>query len=67
MRLSYGVKEERSWWRILTIGLGLTMSLAIMGLISLAAMLYGSRAGAAVSRHLGLHTLAVAWHIMQCW
>ena len=50
---AYGVKEERSWWRILTIGLGLTMSLAIMGLISLAAMLYGSRAGTAVIQHLG--------------
>ena len=62
---AYGVKEERSWWRILTIGLGLTMSLAIMGLISLAAMLYGSRAGAAVNRHLGFHTLAIAWHSMQ--
>jgi hypothetical protein len=45
---AYGVKEERSWWKILTIGLGLTMSLGIMGVVSLAAMLYGSRAGAAI-------------------
>ncbi|MGA3224333.1 MAG: YihY/virulence factor BrkB family protein [Acidobacteriaceae bacterium] len=62
---AYGVKEERSWWRILAIGLGLTLSLGIMGMISLAATLYGGRAGAAISRHFGLHTLAVSWHIAQ--
>jgi membrane protein len=62
---AYGVKEERSWWRILAIGLELTMSLGIMGMVSLAAMLYGSRAGAAIGRHLGLHTLPLSWHIMQ--
>jgi membrane protein len=62
---AYGVEEERPWWRILTIGLGLTMSLGIMGMISLAATLYGGRAGAAIGRHLGLHTLALSWHIAQ--
>lgn len=62
---AYGVEEERPWWRILIIGLGLTISLGIMGLISLAAMLYGTRAGVAISHHLGLHTLPVSWHIMQ--
>lgn len=62
---AYGVKEERGWWRILTIALGLTMSLGIMGLLALTAMLYGSRAGTAIGRHLGLHTLPVFWHIMQ--
>jgi membrane protein len=50
-------------WRIETITFGLTISLGIMGL--LAAMLYGSRTGAAISHHLGLHTVAVSWRIMQ--
>jgi membrane protein len=62
---AYGVKEERRWWRVLTIAFGLTMSLGIMGLLALAAMLYGSRAGTAIGRHLGLHALPVSWHIMQ--
>ena len=39
---AYEVKEERRWWRVLTIAFGLTSSLAIMGLIALAAILYGN-------------------------
>jgi membrane protein len=62
---AYEVKEERPWWRILTIAFGLTISLGIMGLTALLAMLYGSRAGATISHHLGLHTPAVSWRIMQ--
>jgi membrane protein len=62
---AYGVKEERRWWRVLTIAFGLTISLGIMGLGALAAMLYGSRAGTTISQHLGFHTLPVSWRIMQ--
>jgi membrane protein len=62
---AYEVKEERSWWRILMIAFGLTVSLGVMGLMALGTMLYGSRAGAAISQHLGLHTLPVYWRIMQ--
>jgi membrane protein len=62
---AYEVKEERPWWRILTIAFGLTISLGIMGLTALMAILYGSRAGATISHHLGLHTPAVSWRIMQ--
>jgi membrane protein len=62
---AYEVKEERPLWRIVTITFGLTISLGIMGLLALAAMLYGSRTGAAISHHLGLHTVAVSWRIMQ--
>ncbi len=62
---AYGVNEERRWWRILIIGLGLTMSLGIMGLMSLVAMLYGNRVGTAIGRHFGLDSLSIFWHIMQ--
>jgi membrane protein len=62
---AYGVKEERRGWRILTIAFGLTILLAIMGLVALAAMLYGSRAGTAISQHFGFSILPVSWRIMQ--
>jgi membrane protein len=65
LNTAYGVKEERPWWRILTIVFGLTISLGIMGLMALAVMLYGSRAGTTIGRHLGLRTLPVSWRIMQ--
>src|SRR5207237_8924698 len=42
---AYGVKEQRRWWRISIIAFGLTISLAIVGLIALAAMLYGIQFG----------------------
>jgi membrane protein len=62
---AYGVKEERPWWKISLIAFGLTISLAVMGLMALAAMLYGSRAGTTISHHLGLHGHTVAWRILQ--
>lgn len=65
LNTAYGVKEERAWWKISMIAFGLTLSMAIMGLLALAAMLYGSRAGASISHHLGFHTLPLSWRIAQ--
>ncbi|MBB5063686.1 YihY/virulence factor BrkB family protein [Granulicella mallensis] len=62
---AYGVKEERQWWKILAIGSALTVALGVMGLMSLAAMLYGSRAGASIGRRLDVHAPSVFWHITQ--
>ena len=62
---AYGVKEERRWWKILIVTFGLTISLAILGLIALAAMLYGGRLGTTISHYLGLHAHPVSWRIMQ--
>lgn len=55
LNLAYEVKEGRPWWRILAVAFGLTMALGVMGLIALGAMLYGSRAGTVIGRHLGGH------------
>jgi membrane protein len=63
---AYEVEEERRWWRIVTIAFGLTISFAVMGLMALGAMLYGSRAGTTISRHLGVHTLSPSpWRVIQ--
>jgi membrane protein len=65
LNTAYGVSEERPWWRILTVAFILTFSLAVMGLLALAAMFYGSRAEAIISRHVGLHAPSVSWRILQ--
>lgn len=65
LNTAYGVKEERSWWRIVGVSAALTVWLAIMGLVALGAMLYGSRAGSAIYRHLGLPHLPFFWRILQ--
>lgn len=63
---AYEVKEKRPLWRVLTIAFVLTISLAIMGLMSLAAMLYGNRSGTALSQHLGVPLQpALIWRVMQ--
>jgi membrane protein len=66
LNTAYEVKEERRGWRILTIALGLTISLGIMGLMALGAMLYGSRAGTIISQYLGVHTRSpFPWRVIQ--
>jgi len=53
---AYEVKEERPWWKVLSVALGLTIALGIMGLVALWAMLYGSRAWETLDRNFGIHT-----------
>jgi membrane protein len=63
---AYEVKEERRWWRVLTIAFGLTTSLAVMGLIALAAILYGSLARQMIGQHFGIDSHPpFLWRIIQ--
>ena len=62
---AYAVKEERQWWKISIIAFGLTLSLAILGLIALAIMLYGSRFGTRIGHQLGFHAHPVSWRVIQ--
>jgi membrane protein len=63
---AYEVEENRSWWRVLLIMFGLTISLSVLGLIALGAILYGHRAGEIIGQHLGAPArLEYLWRIMQ--
>jgi membrane protein len=63
---AYEVKESREWWRILIIAFGLTISLEVMGLITLGAMLYSSLAGSIMREHLGIHAQwSLLWRMIQ--
>jgi len=50
---AYEVEEERPWWRVLVIAFGLTISLSVLGLIALAAVLYGHRVGNVIVQYVG--------------
>jgi len=66
---AYEVKEDRRWWKIAATVFALTISLGIMGVMALAAMLYGSRAGTMIgqhSQHLWAHTpFPFPWRVLQ--
>jgi membrane protein len=63
---AYEVKEERRLWKVLRIALGLTISLAIMGLIALAAILYSSRAWVMIGQRFGTDSQPpVLWRTIQ--
>ena len=63
---AYEVEEERRWWRVVATAFGLTIAFAVMGLLALGTMLYGSRAGRTIGQHLGVHTLSRSpWRVIQ--
>jgi membrane protein len=63
---AYEIKENRPWWRIMIIAFGLTISLEVMGLITLGAMLYASLAGSTMGEHLGVHAQSpFLWRMIQ--
>jgi membrane protein len=62
---AYEVKEERPWWKVLSIAFGLTIALGIMGLVALGAILYGSRAGKLMDQDFGIHAQSLfLWRII---
>lgn len=63
---AYEVKEERRWWKVLSIAFELTISLAVMGLMALGAMLYGNRAWKMIGQGFGIDTQSpFLWRIIQ--
>jgi membrane protein len=63
---AYGIEENRRWWRIVIIVLGLMISLEVLGLITLSLMLYGSMAGTSIGEHLGVHAQSpLLWRMIQ--
>ncbi len=63
---AYEVEEKRSWRQVFFIMFGLTISLSILGLIALAAILYGHRAGNIIGQHLMVPAhFEFLWRIIQ--
>jgi membrane protein len=65
---AYEVEEERPWWRVLFITFGLTLSMSILGLIALAAILYGHRAGNMIAQYMGAPApFEFLWPLLLGW
>ncbi len=63
---AYEIKENRRWWKVVIIAFGLTISLEVIGLITLGAMLYASLAGSIMREHFGLHAQSpLLWRMIQ--
>ena len=63
---AYGIPEDRPWWRALSVALALTIVLSVLGLIALAAILYGNQAGHIVGGQLGVPArFEFLWRIIQ--
>lgn len=63
---AYEVKEERPWWKVWSIAIGLTITLGIMGLIALVLILFVNRGGSMIDRHVGMPAhLHVIWSVIS--
>ena len=54
LNIAYEVKEERPWWKLAAIAIGLTVSLAVLGILSLGLIFYGNQAVRALASQMGL-------------
>jgi membrane protein len=63
---TYGVKESRPWWRVRLTAVGLTIVLALLTILALTLVLYGSEIGAALANRAGLGAaFTSAWSLVQ--
>ncbi|MGB7921995.1 MAG: YihY/virulence factor BrkB family protein [Pyrinomonadaceae bacterium] len=66
LNVAYNVKEQRSWWKVRLVSIGLTISLAVMIITALTLTLYGGEIGEKIAIYCGLgNAFTVAWSIIQ--
>src|ERR1700749_1552976 len=66
LNAAYKVRESRPWWRVRLVSLGLTASLAVIIVSSLALMFYGGEIGAGLAARLDLgDAFKAVWAIAQ--
>ena len=66
LRLAYGVRETRPWWKTSLGTLLLTIALALLGACTLGVLLYGGMIGRFLAASLGLGTaFHLAWRVLQ--
>lgn len=66
LNAAYGVKEQRSWWKVRLVSMLLTIALSILIVTALVIVLYGGYLGESVASHFGYSSLfTTAWKILQ--
>jgi membrane protein len=63
---AYAVKEERPWWRVRLVAIGLTIMVSLLIVVALAIVLFGGQIGERLAMHFGFsESFAVVWKILQ--
>jgi membrane protein len=63
---AYGVKEQRSWWKVRLVAIALTISVSILIVVALAIVLFGGQIGERVATHFGFSGIfTIVWKILQ--
>jgi len=63
---AYGVKEQRSWWKVRLVAIVLTIAVSILIVVALAIVLFGGQIGDRVATHFGFSGIfTIVWKILQ--
>ncbi len=63
---AYDVQENRPWWKIQLLSLGLTVSLSLFAIVSVILMIFGGQIGEWVANVMGLGFLfEIAWNVIR--
>lgn len=66
LNAAYAVKEQRSWWKVRLVSIGLTITVSILIVAALAIVLFGGQLGERVATHFGFSGIfTVVWKILQ--
>lgn len=66
LRLAYGVRETRPWWKTSLGAVLLTIALALLGSCTLGVLLYGGMIGRFLAASFGVGTAShLAWRVLQ--
>ena len=66
LNAAYGVKEQRSWWKVRLVSILLTMALSVLIILALVIVLYGGNIGESIAGHFGFGAaFTTAWKIVQ--
>ncbi len=66
LNAAYGVSEQRPWWKVRLVSIGLTLALSVLIVTALVIVLYGAQIGEQLAEHFGYGaTLIVIWKILQ--
>ncbi|HEX9422121.1 MAG TPA: YihY/virulence factor BrkB family protein [Pyrinomonadaceae bacterium] len=66
LNAAYGLKEERTWWKVRLIAISLTIMVSIVIVVALAIVLYGGYIGERVAIYFDFSAaFTIAWKVLQ--
>ena len=66
LNAAYAVREQRSWWKVRLVAIGLTITVSIVIVVALAIVLFGGQIGQRLAEHFGFGgAFTIAWKILQ--